>query len=118
MSARETSDCKTFVSICAYGRAASARSWARRSLAADTIFMARVIWRVLITLRMRRRISSMLAINQSLLVVRQNQTTLSLHGRPVPRVTEYLPPIPHLTLPDDQPFALEHDVFPVVADHP
>jgi len=37
----------------AYGRAASARSWARRSLAAATIFMALVICRVFFTLRMR-----------------------------------------------------------------
>ena len=46
----------------AKGRAASARCWARRSFAADTIFMALVIWRVFFTLRMRRRISRMLAI--------------------------------------------------------
>src|SRR5690242_4718960 len=66
MSARETSDFKTFVSICAYGRAASARSCARRKRAAETIFMARVICRVLVTLRMRRRMSRMLAIKQLL----------------------------------------------------
>src|SRR6185437_10198978 len=66
MSARETSDFKTLVNICEYGRAASARSCARRSRAADTIFMARVICRVLVTLRIRRRMSSMLAIKTSL----------------------------------------------------
>src|SRR5438270_6635753 len=39
-----------------------ARSWARRSLAAETIFMALVICRVFLTLRMRRRRSSTFAI--------------------------------------------------------
>jgi hypothetical protein len=39
----------------AYGRAARACSWARRSLAAATIFMAFVIFCVDWTLRMRRR---------------------------------------------------------------
>src|SRR5437762_8730199 len=53
------------VSICAYGRAASARSCARRSRAAETIFMALVICRVLRTLRMRRRISKTFAIGAS-----------------------------------------------------
>ena len=52
----------TLASICAYGRACSARSWARRSLAAETIFMALVICRVFFTLRMRRRRSSTFAI--------------------------------------------------------
>src|SRR5579864_4509835 len=62
ISARATSDFRTFVSICAYGRAARARSCARRSLAAETIFMALVICRVLITLRIRRRMSRMLGM--------------------------------------------------------
>jgi hypothetical protein len=44
------------------GFVASARSCARRSFAAETIFMALVICRVLITLRMRRLMSRMLAI--------------------------------------------------------
>src|SRR5262249_18320785 len=61
-SARETSDLSTFVSICAYGRAARARSCARRSLAAETICMALVIWRVFFTLRMRRRMSKRFAM--------------------------------------------------------
>src|ERR1700733_7416766 len=39
-----------------------ARSWARRSFAAETIFMALVICRVFFTLRMRRRRSSTFAI--------------------------------------------------------
>jgi hypothetical protein len=59
----ETSDFNTFVSICPNGRAASARSCARRNFAAETIFIAFVIWRVLVTLRMRRRISRMFAMN-------------------------------------------------------
>ncbi len=41
-----------------------AASCARRNLAAETVFMALVICRVLTTLRMRRRISRMLAMNQ------------------------------------------------------
>src|SRR5690348_15014660 len=41
----------------AYGRAAITRSCARRSLAAETIFMALVICCVFLTLRMRRRMS-------------------------------------------------------------
>src|SRR5690348_13564674 len=41
----------------AYGRAAITRSCARRSLAAETIFMALVICCVFLTERMRRRIS-------------------------------------------------------------
>src|SRR5882672_6305155 len=61
-SARDTSDLSTLVSICAYGRAAKARSWARRSLAAETICMALVICRVFFTLRMRRRISKRFAM--------------------------------------------------------
>src|SRR5579871_2579029 len=40
-----------------YGREASTRSWARRSFAAETIFMALVICCVFRTERMRRRIS-------------------------------------------------------------
>src|SRR5262245_34497469 len=61
-SARETSDLSTLVSIWAYGRAARARSWARRSLAAETICMALVICRVFFTLRIRRRMSKRFAI--------------------------------------------------------
>src|SRR6516164_1337982 len=61
-SARLTTDCKTLVSICAKGRACKARSWARRSFAAETIFMALVICRVFFTLRIRRRRSSTFAI--------------------------------------------------------
>src|SRR5580700_6870154 len=47
----------TFRSAEAYGRAAITRSCARRSLAAETIFMALVICCVFFTERMRRRIS-------------------------------------------------------------
>src|SRR5208283_4788321 len=61
-SVRLTSERNTLVIIRAYGRAASARSCARRSLAAETIFMALVICRVFFTLRMRRRMSRMFAI--------------------------------------------------------
>jgi len=46
----------------AYGREASARSWARRSFAAETIFMAFVICCVFFTLRIRRRMSMRLAM--------------------------------------------------------
>src|SRR6202167_5555109 len=62
MSARDISDFKTFVSICEYGRAAKAASCARRSLAAETTFIALVICRVFTTLRIRRRMSRMLGI--------------------------------------------------------
>jgi len=41
-----------------------ARSYARRSFAAETIFMALVICRVFFTLRIRRRRSSTFAIFQ------------------------------------------------------
>src|SRR5580698_319697 len=41
-----------------------ARSCARRNLAAETTFMALVICRVLITLRIRRRMSRMLGISR------------------------------------------------------
>src|SRR5258706_16446190 len=64
MSTREIIDFRTFVSICENGRAASALSCARRNLAAETVFMALVICRVLTTLRMRRRMSRMFAMNQ------------------------------------------------------
>src|ERR1700755_1655271 len=46
----------------AYGRPEMARSCARRSLAAAIIFIAFVIWRVLFTLRMRRRRSRTFAM--------------------------------------------------------
>src|ERR1700754_4763610 len=48
--------------ISAYGRDATARSCARRSLAAETIFMALVICCVFLTERMRRRMSIKLGI--------------------------------------------------------
>src|SRR5258708_349076 len=47
----------TCESRAAYGRAAITRSWARRSLAAETVFMALVICCRLRTDRMRRRMS-------------------------------------------------------------
>src|SRR5262245_46046050 len=52
----------TLRSIPAYGRDARVRSCARRSLAAETIFMALVICCVFLTERMRRRISMRLGI--------------------------------------------------------
>ena len=39
-SARATSDLRTLVNICEYGRAAKALSWARRNFAAETVFIA------------------------------------------------------------------------------
>ena len=48
--------------ISLYGRAAMVRSWARRSFAAETIFMALVICCMFLTLRMRRRMSIKLGI--------------------------------------------------------
>src|SRR4030088_2363249 len=57
ISARATSDFSTLLNICAYGRAAITRSCARRSLAAETIFMALVICCVFLTDRIRRRMS-------------------------------------------------------------
>jgi hypothetical protein len=47
----------TASSVCAYGRAAMTPSWARRSFAAETIFIALVIWRVFLTERIRFRMS-------------------------------------------------------------
>src|SRR5258706_8150347 len=64
MSTREIIDFRTFVSICENGRAASACSCARRSFAAETVFMALVICRVLTTLRILRRMSRMLGMNE------------------------------------------------------
>src|SRR3954464_7560979 len=58
---RRISERMTLAIICAYGRAVTARSCARRSFAAETIFMALVICRVFFTLRMRRRMSRMFA---------------------------------------------------------
>src|SRR5260370_15299094 len=46
----------------AYGRAASAASWARRNMAAETNFIARVICWVFFTERMRRRKSRSVGI--------------------------------------------------------
>src|SRR5439155_4934616 len=50
----------------AYGRAASAASWARRSRAAATNFIARVICWVFFTERMRRRKSRSVAMGRLL----------------------------------------------------
>src|SRR5712671_7289974 len=52
----------TRANSCAYGRAASADSCARRNLAAATNFMARVICWLFFTERMRRRKSRSVAI--------------------------------------------------------
>ena len=78
ISTRRVSDSSTLVIIFAYGRAASARSCARRSFAAETIFMALVICRVFFTLRMRRRRSSTFAINQFSVHSRQLQLVSSV----------------------------------------
>src|SRR6185436_10770499 len=56
-SLREAMLCSTSSILRAYGRAANIASCARRSLAADTIFIALVICCVLLTLRIRRRMS-------------------------------------------------------------
>src|SRR5436309_2579790 len=61
-STRVATDDKTCRSAAEYGRAANIRSCARRSLAAETIFMALVICCVFFTLRIRRRMSIVLAI--------------------------------------------------------
>ena len=45
----------------AYGRADSTAVWARRSFAAETISIVFVIWAVLRTLRIRRRMSRSVA---------------------------------------------------------
>src|SRR5262249_9130758 len=52
--------------LSAYGRAARIRSWARRNLAAATSFIARVIFCVDWTERIRRRISRSVAMAWSL----------------------------------------------------
>src|SRR5579864_7119694 len=54
----------TFASSATYGRAAITRSCARRSFAAETIFMALVICCVFLTERMRRRMSIRLGMSQ------------------------------------------------------
>src|SRR5215467_4102232 len=59
---RRRSESSTLSIIATYGRDARARSCARRSLAAATIFMALVIWRVFLILRMRRLKSRTFAI--------------------------------------------------------
>src|SRR5882724_780603 len=67
----------------AYGRAAKARSCARRNFAAETIFMALVICRVLVTLRIRRRMSRMLGMNQSSVFSRTSPLQLLCSRLPV-----------------------------------
>ena len=61
----------TFASACEYGRAAMIASCARRSFAAATSFMARVIFRVFFTLTIRLRIALRLGISLLLLVDRE-----------------------------------------------
>ena len=56
-SAREAMRLRTSIIFRAKGRAAKMASWARRNLAAETIFMALVTFWVLLTLRIRRRMS-------------------------------------------------------------
>ena len=62
-AAEEATLASTLRSIRPYGRAAITRSWARRSLAAETIFMALVICCVFLTERIRRRMSIRLGIH-------------------------------------------------------
>src|SRR5439155_13810764 len=62
---------RTLRSIPPYGREAMVRSCARRSFAAETIFMALVICCVFLTERMRRRISIKLGIGFCRWVLRE-----------------------------------------------
>ena len=62
VDARGDATASTSRSAAAYGRAAIIRSCARRSFAAETIFMALVICCVFLTLRMRRRMSIVLGM--------------------------------------------------------
>src|SRR5437870_10943937 len=57
---------RTSIIFRAYGRAANIASWARRSFAAETIFMALVICCVFLTERIRRRRSIRLGIGLAL----------------------------------------------------
>src|SRR5262245_5417120 len=66
----------------ANGRAAMTRSWARCSLAADTIFMALVICCVFLTLAIRRRISRRLGILGSLHLLGRKAGFALLNGPP------------------------------------
>ncbi len=61
-SARRTRLDSSSAIFTAYGRAETMRSWARRSFAAATSFMARVIFWVDSTERIRRRISRSVAM--------------------------------------------------------
>jgi hypothetical protein len=61
-SARRTRLESSSAIFTAYGRAETRRSWARRSLAAATSFMARVIFWVDSTERIRRRMSRSVAM--------------------------------------------------------
>ncbi len=56
-------EASTFISAAEYGRSASVRSCARRRRAAATIFIAFVICCVFLTLRIRRRMSIVFAID-------------------------------------------------------
>src|SRR5204863_5914318 len=64
----------TFRSSAPYGRDAIVRSCARRSFAAETIFMALVICCVFFTERMRRRISIKLGMGFCRRVLRQESS--------------------------------------------
>src|ERR1700752_3273538 len=70
ISARRFSDCSTPSIIVTYGRDDIIRSCARRSFAAATIFMALVIWRVFLVLRMRLLKSRTFAMPLSVLLGR------------------------------------------------
>src|SRR5438132_4505528 len=61
-SNREVKLPRTLFNCSAYGRALNTRSCARRSLAAETVFIAFVSCCVFLTERMRRRISNRLGI--------------------------------------------------------
>src|SRR5512139_75799 len=62
---------RTFRSSIPYGRAASTATWARRSLAAETISIVLVIWAVLPMERIRRRMSRSVAIGLGLRSLRE-----------------------------------------------
>src|SRR5579864_2270867 len=77
----------TFASSVAYGRAAITRSCARRSFAAETIFMALVICCVFFTDRMRRRMSIRLGMRGYRGLVR-HEPRLELYNRGLHFVAE------------------------------
>src|SRR5207245_1879618 len=85
--------------LLAYGRAARMRSWARRSLAAATSFMARVIFCVDWTERIRRWMSRRVAMLGGLDPLGRRELGLRLGdglGQRLPQRVADLPLVPHL----------------------